>query len=357
MKPERLHTLDLLRIVAALAVVSHHWHWPAAAELKAMPWYPTWLAIHGGYFGVSLFFLISGFVILMSAQGATARGFISARVVRLYPAFWACCLITWAVCAGDPTAPSIGALVVNLTMFPGAAGVQAVDGVYWTLALEAKFYLLVAILLTLCRLDKIEPVLWVWLALSLLPGRDLRGLLMSDYAAFFVGGCAIQLVSQRASLSRYALFVVAACIGVLTSLDTWAWFAPTIGQKFQPALIGVVIGGMFPLMLAVGLRWIALPGWSWLATAGAMSYPVYLLHKQIGARLIGEWRDVVPWPVLSVVAGLWLLGISWVIATKVEPACKRALRRALEPRQYAEVGGVNADVHAAVPRHTLNSSM
>lgn len=355
----RLNALDLLRFVAALAVVAHHWHWPAAAELKAQDWYPTWLAVHGGYFGVSLFFLISGCVILMSAQGATAREFVVARVIRLYPAFWVCCAITWLVCAGDPLAPQIGAFIVNLTMFPGASGVAFVDGVYWTLALEAKFYLLIVILIGLQRLDRIEPVLWVWLALALMPaGRDLRAFLMSDYAPFFIGGCACFLLSQRPTWSRSALFAAAMIAGTWSSLQLWAWFAATIGQQFQPWLVGGVIAAMYPLMLAIATRRISLPSWPWLAAVGAMSYPCYLLHKQIGGRLFGEWRDVLPWPVLTAVAVAWLLAISWAVAMLVEPRFKRALRRALAPRQeYASVGGVKAPVQTAVPRLIRNSSM
>lgn len=39
-----------------------------------------------GYAGVNLFFVISGFVILMSVWGRTAPQFIASRVSRLYPA-------------------------------------------------------------------------------------------------------------------------------------------------------------------------------------------------------------------------------------------------------------------------------
>ena len=76
-KGQRLRVLDGLRLVAALAVVLHHFcgmdvasptHWGTSArELFPGLFYVG----HYGRFGVQLFFLISGFVICMSAWGRT----------------------------------------------------------------------------------------------------------------------------------------------------------------------------------------------------------------------------------------------------------------------------------------------
>jgi peptidoglycan/LPS O-acetylase OafA/YrhL len=48
-----------------------------------------------GYLGVDLFFMISGSVILVSTANASFKGFFVSRIVRLYPAFWACYRITF----------------------------------------------------------------------------------------------------------------------------------------------------------------------------------------------------------------------------------------------------------------------
>lgn len=48
-----------------------------------------------GYLGVELFFMISGFVILMTASNNSLKRFFISRAVRLYPAFWVCCTITF----------------------------------------------------------------------------------------------------------------------------------------------------------------------------------------------------------------------------------------------------------------------
>ena len=98
MNKPRANEIDLLRFLAALAVVLFHYAFRGyAAHSSSMP-YPLLEAVakYGSY-GVELFFLISGFVILMSASGGSLKHFVISRIVRLYPAFWVCCTLTWVV--------------------------------------------------------------------------------------------------------------------------------------------------------------------------------------------------------------------------------------------------------------------
>ncbi|MBM0255919.1 acyltransferase family protein [Micromonospora sp. 4G55] len=81
----RLYVLDGLRLVAALLVVGFHF------TVFAKPWgVPNGSALPGlavatqfGWLGVYLFFLISGFVICMSAEGRSVAQFATARITRL----------------------------------------------------------------------------------------------------------------------------------------------------------------------------------------------------------------------------------------------------------------------------------
>src|SRR2546430_7955970 len=84
--------------------------------MSVMP-YPLLASVskYGGL-GVELFFMISGFVILMTAASGNLRRFIISRIVRLYPAFWACCTITFAVtiAIGEPRySASVGQYLVD----------------------------------------------------------------------------------------------------------------------------------------------------------------------------------------------------------------------------------------------------
>lgn len=90
MRP-RLAALDGLRFVAAAAVMFFHY---TSAE-KLLWGNPSRLEFPGinvvtryGYLGVELFFIISGFVIPMTAYGRTTEDFVASRFSRLFPAYW-----------------------------------------------------------------------------------------------------------------------------------------------------------------------------------------------------------------------------------------------------------------------------
>ncbi|HEY8505877.1 MAG TPA: acyltransferase family protein, partial [Gemmataceae bacterium] len=124
---ERLSELDLLRFVAALAVVLYHFTgfggagaWPDPAREI----FPGVAAVtRFGYLGVDLFYVISGFVILMSAWGRSPGEFGISRLVRLMPAYWISVLLGAAVYALFRQGHGVPGLVVpNLTMLQGGLG-------------------------------------------------------------------------------------------------------------------------------------------------------------------------------------------------------------------------------------------
>lgn len=87
----RFKLLDGLRLLAAVAVMAYHYigkqhgYWGEPVDEKF-----TFLSEYASYgaLGVQLFFIVSGFVILMSAWGRTLPQFVASRVSRLYPAYW-----------------------------------------------------------------------------------------------------------------------------------------------------------------------------------------------------------------------------------------------------------------------------
>src|SRR4051812_29624865 len=94
----RLRELDLLRFVAAAAVMLHHFtgvpapEWPGGNARSICPGLGE--VTRFGFLGVELFFLISGFVILMSAWARRVGDFAVSRFVRLFPAYWVSVLLS-----------------------------------------------------------------------------------------------------------------------------------------------------------------------------------------------------------------------------------------------------------------------
>ncbi|UBH24492.1 acyltransferase [Micrococcus porci] len=168
----RFRELDGLRGIAALAVVLYHFTGHFAARFPAAPraFHDFWW----GEYGVQLFFLLSGFVILMTAWRAKRPSdFAISRVARLYPPYWislavAVSLLLWRPMPGFPIDPAT--VVANVTMVQRWFLFPNVVEVYWTLAVEMQFYVIVFVLLlvTRCRLRG-RVLLWAaaaWTAVS-----------------------------------------------------------------------------------------------------------------------------------------------------------------------------------------------
>lgn len=93
----RLYALDGLRLLAAVGVVLYHFtaRWSQVWGEEPGEVFPeTGPAVIYGVLGPEQFFVISGFVILMTAWGRDVRHVIASRVARLYPAYWLALLAT-----------------------------------------------------------------------------------------------------------------------------------------------------------------------------------------------------------------------------------------------------------------------
>lgn len=171
---ERFLELDGLRGLAAFAVVIYHFTDPSFFAKDARPALHLWV----GTYGVHLFFMISGYVILVSALRARrSRDFVVSRFSRLYPPYWIALTLTAVLIAvfgvaASPAGTLTPALVaINATMFQRWLNVENVDLVYWTLGVELQFYALMLALLIVTRANLtarlILRVAFVWVAICL----------------------------------------------------------------------------------------------------------------------------------------------------------------------------------------------
>src|SRR5262245_60873355 len=114
----RIPELDLLRFTAAAAVMLYHYTYRPKVDGQIVEGLFGALpdATRFGYLGVTLFFMISGFVILWSSEARSAGEFVISRVSRLYPSFWIAVLLTAAVVnlSGHPELVTTRTLLLNL---------------------------------------------------------------------------------------------------------------------------------------------------------------------------------------------------------------------------------------------------
>ncbi|MGO9583140.1 MAG: acyltransferase family protein, partial [Acidimicrobiales bacterium] len=130
---QRLDSLTGLRFVAAFAIVIHH-----ASVFTGWSLTPLSSA-------VSLFFVLSGFVLAWSCGGMAARVFWRRRVARILPIYLLAAVIG-LILPGGWAPPNWTTWVTSLTLtqawFPAPSIHFGGDGVAWSLSVEAFFYLL-----------------------------------------------------------------------------------------------------------------------------------------------------------------------------------------------------------------------
>lgn len=288
----RVNEIDLLRFIAAMAVVVYHYSFRgfAADGMTVMPYlWPTPATKYGSY-GVELFFMISGFVILMTAGSGSLRQFAVSRIVRLYPAFWVCCTITFLfmLWIGAPRfTATLQQYLANMTMLHEFANVNSIDGVYWSLVVEMRFYLLVAIVLALGQIHRIEPLLAFWLAISIamefLALDAVRRVFITAYAGYFVAGATFYLVwAKGLSATRMALIGASWLLVVRQALQNIPALDKHYGSALNPGVVGGIITTFFIVMMLVSLKKTGRLGQRRWIMLGALTYPLYLIHQNIG---------------------------------------------------------------------------
>lgn len=155
----RIDYLDGLRGIAILLVIGFHAY---AFRTNILPYgdeYQNVFFFKNGWVGVQLFFLISGFVILLTLEKCAGfKSFIYRRWLRLFPAMLIASFLIyftseflWERPSGEP---KLLMLLPGLSFVEpgwwrlvlGVKNLNGIEGSFWTLYAEMKFYVFAAII-------------------------------------------------------------------------------------------------------------------------------------------------------------------------------------------------------------------
>ncbi|MGK4580139.1 acyltransferase family protein [Kitasatospora sp. HPMI-4] len=340
----RLYALDGLRLIAALMVVLFHFvgydNWGGS-----LPWgthnsvvFPTAQPITAyGWLGVQLFFLISGFVICLSSWGRTVRDFAISRLLRLYPAYWFAVLVTSAVLIlangvhGSGLTPS--KIFSNLTMLQEPMGIGDIDPVYWTLWAEMRFYLLFAIIAAVgLTYRRVVAFCGLWLLLAILAPQSgialVQLMAVPDAAPFFVGGIVMYLMHRFGSRPALWVLLLGSWLMAQNQLRSLMLAAERSTHRSLSWTVTLAIVTVFYLLvLAMALGKLTFLNRRWLTTAGVLTYPLYLLHDELGIEAIRHLHGRVShWALVTGVI-VALLALSWLVHRLIEQPLARWLKR------------------------------
>ena len=355
----RLVLLQVLRALAALAVLLGHVQGIILSGGAAVGTRPWTLARLPGGFGVDLFFAISGFIILTSSapdagvSGGRVR-FFRKRAVRLVPLYWLATLVFLPILLAGRVGPRgdlASALAASLLFIPHAAvvgpvGVFPVYDLGWTLNFEMFFYvvfglflsrsigtagfasasLLVFLVIVGSAWSAAGPLLSVWTAPILLD---------------FVLGLGAGLLFRSSFRPPLALCVFAIAVGaallVLDPMRLTAKLPGSVTPNDVARVLGwgvpaasILLGAVFaekrrsiPLVRPV----------AWLGTVGDASYSLYLVHPIVLIVLVKVWERTAPYPMRQElttwpVLGLVLVGAALASGLAVHRVVEIPLTRA-----------------------------
>jgi peptidoglycan/LPS O-acetylase OafA/YrhL len=264
---DRLRELDLLRFAAAMAVVLFHFTgfggsgpWPEPAR-ELFPGVGE--VTRYGYLGVDLFFMISGFVILMSVWDRGPGQFGISRVTRLMPAYWASVLLGAAIYLVFGLGKGVPGLVVpNLTMLQGGLGLDNIDAVYWTLWVELHFYFLIAVLAGIGITYRNCLVFMAgWMVCGVFADEAehklLQVMLVPTWSPYFIAGMALFLIYKFGPTLLLWGYVAA---GWLLALRWSTWRTDVAFKGADENVVSVAVTCIFLVMILVATG----PGQAWL---------------------------------------------------------------------------------------------
>lgn len=296
---KRLQLLDYGRMAAAVCVLAYHYFFNGIdnGRLATLSQVPEIVAVaRYGYLGVHFFFMISGYVIFESAQARSASQFAVSRLVRLLPAFWIAVLLTSAfalVWGGAQMSVTPAQVAANLTMVPGVFGQSFVDGVYWTLQLELMFYALVLVVLLLGLQRYLTSFAMAWPLFMLLglaidkPHLPFAG----QYFAFFSAGALFAVLKTRTSAAALASLGICLLLCLQFACRDAIKVGLRTGTEFSPVIVCAVICiffSFFAFLNSARGASLVLPG---SRLAGALTYPVYLIHAHVGYMVLTRFGN------------------------------------------------------------------
>lgn len=300
----RVPGLDLLRLAAVAAVILYHYgFWgPASngAPQVALPYLAAFAQY--GFLGVPVFFTISGFVIAYSAEGRTPIGFAIARFSRIYPTFLFCMTLTFAtvlLLGGTHFEVTFAEWLANLFVAAPALGQPYVDTSYWSLVIEIVFYAWVALFMALGLFPRrIDLIILVWLGITFaneltIDAPVFEKLLIADDSGFFAVGLLLyEYYRGRRDLALFSILALAAGTSVFQAIHKLERLGVHTNGNFDERIVAAIcLVSIAVIFVATRIRKLPLPAGLILA-AGGITYPLYLLHMQMGYTILAAASPV-----------------------------------------------------------------
>ena len=341
---KRIDYLDGHRGIAILLVIFFHAFSRWTELVPYTDTYAQFPLFQYGFLGVQLFFLLSGFVILMTLEKCVDfKNFLYRRWLRLFPAMLICSVIIYLSANffferpnGTPLAKDLipGLTFIDPYILSKLIGtVKSIEGAFWSLYVEFKFYIISAFLYFII---------------------GSRKLVVSLFILFVFGTAAIQLdqkfnniilhffssISHHLSFKYFGWFAAGSSFYMYTKEDNKKWFflgvimcifssmATAMNSNSLGTLIAILCISIFFSLSLVNRSIQELLSNKILLFFGYVSYPLYLLHENMMISLTIKYSTTLPDSInflLPVFAIALISGVAFIIARYIEKPVKNTI--------------------------------
>jgi exopolysaccharide production protein ExoZ len=332
----RIENVQILRFVAAAVVLFTHITFYVTSRIDAG--FGIW---HPGAAGVSLFFVISGVVIYLSAgdlprNGPSATNFLRKRGLRIFPLYWLITTFKLVLALALPAAlvgnqPTLGYTLASYFLVPmtNAFGkVEPLHGVGWSLLHEMYFYYLFAAALWL----RASPfamssavIVALWLVGLVVPADvAVARVAFSEQNLLFIAGMTLAHLYRRGFRlqQRLAWAIFIAGLFLMLSESARNLWIPLF-KRFDIGAVTIMLGAMSLRLQALArVRQL-------LARLGDSSYALYLIHPILAPALcLLMWKlHVTSLPLILIATAVIAIVAGHVVFLFVEAPLNRWARR------------------------------
>lgn len=283
---KRNYTIDLLRFLAAFGVALFHFN-------ESIPYIDNWYRnlIKMGNVGVPVFFVISGYCILLTAsRSKNAMDFLTRRLFRIMPTYWLSLIIVLVVVIAQKLITGYNSLtllpkdfisistVLTLLTDPFSK-VPTINWVYWSLTYELFFYLVITISLYFSKHFRLPFLLLISFLALVIPVVPHGPLFFLQHWPTFALGLGVFLLYNKQD-SKYEILGILLIAISLASITKNFLLSGQIAYSLA-ALIGTLL-----IILSHHIR---LKN-NLSSKLGDYSYAVYLIHVPVGVYLIGALK-------------------------------------------------------------------
>lgn len=279
------HFIDLLRFLSALWVAFYHFNQPI---IYIDNWYRNFLKL--GHLGVPVFFVISGYCVVLSAHNSRDwLDFTIRRIFRIFPPYLISLVVVMIVVLSLKILTGYNSVAILPKNLPGIlltltlltspfSHVQGINWVYWSLTCEILFYLMISISLLFPSKYRTLFLILISMLSLLLPVYAVGPLFFLKYWPTFALGIGIYMFQAERNRFLSLLFIT---INSLAMVKIFLLDNQTL--YFFAAVISFLL---ISLSLKYKLRN------NVFSKLGDYSYSVYLLHVPLGAYLMGHYKSL-----------------------------------------------------------------